>query len=359
MNKFKLHTMRLRLILLIMTATLALPNLASAVSVSNITMGQEGSRAWVRYDLSGELGEREADVTIHLVVGGSRYEAARLGLKGDVGKKVLIGPGKMAIWDVLNSYPGGFDQDVSWEILVAESGSITDSVTGMKLKLVTGGCFDMGDTFGDSVKEGYKDERPVHKVCVDNFYIGKFEVTQGEYQKVMGVNPSNFKQCGANCSVEQVSWDDAQQFITRLNNLTGKSYRLPTEAEWEYAARSGGKKEKFSGGDDIDSVAWYDKNSGNSTHPVGQKTPNGLGLYDMSGNVWEWCSDYYDEGYYKKGPKKGNWKNPQGATEGSNRVLRGGSWRDDARFVRAAYRYYGSPDNRISYLGFRLVSPVQ
>ncbi|MDP2279759.1 MAG: SUMF1/EgtB/PvdO family nonheme iron enzyme, partial [Nitrospirota bacterium] len=194
--------------------------------------------------------------------------------------------------------------------LAMASGKIIDPATGMEIVFVKGGCFQMGDTFGD----GESDEKPVHEVCVDDYYIGKYEVTQGQWKAIMGNNPSHFKDCGDNCPVEQVSWNDVQEFIQKLNEKNnppsppftkgGKGgFRLPTEAEWEYAARSGGKSERYSGGNDIDSVAWYNKNSGGKTHPVGTKQPNGLGIYDMSGNVWEWVNDWYDEFYYKNSPK--------------------------------------------------------
>ena len=140
-----------------------------------------------------------------------------------------------------------------WEAVTGKS--YTDPTTGMEFVFVKGGCYQMGDTFGD----GYSDEKPVHEVCVDDFYIGKYEVTQAQWEKVMGNNPSYFKNCD-NCPVEQVSWNDIQEFINRLNSKAGgNKYRLPTEAEWEYAARSGEKREKYSGGDDCDSVGWYEK----------------------------------------------------------------------------------------------------
>jgi formylglycine-generating enzyme len=129
--------------------------------------------------------------------------------------------------------------------------------------------------------------------------FGKYEVTQAQWEAVMGNNPAYFKQCGESCPVESVSWNDVQEFIKKLNQQTGKTYRLPTEAEWEYAARSGGKSEKYSGGNNVDSVAWYNGNSGKQTHPVGRKQPNGLGIYDMSGNVWEWVEDIYSNSAYR------------------------------------------------------------
>ena len=227
------------------------------------------------------------------------------------------------------------------------SSTYREPTAGMEFVRVKGGCYQMGDTFGD----GYKDEKPVHEVCVDDYYIGKYDVTQGQWQAIMGNNPSKFTNCGDNCPVEQVSWNDAQEFISKLNSRSGSNkYRLPTEAEWEYAARSGGKAEKYAGGNDIDSVAWYSGNSGNMTHPVGTKSPNGLGLYDMSGNVWQWTADWYGENYYGESPRN----NPTGPNSGQYRVLRGGSWFADPLYVRAACRVRNVPADRSSDVGFRL-----
>jgi formylglycine-generating enzyme required for sulfatase activity len=222
----------------------------------------------------------------------------------------------------------------------------TDPETGMEFVLVKGGCYQMGDTFGD----GESDEKPVHEVCVDDFHIGKYEVTQGQWKNVRGNNPSHFGSCGDNCPVETVSWNDTQEFIRILNQRTGKTYRLLTEAEWEYAARSGGKREKYSGGDDLDSVAWYGSNSGRQTHPVGRKQPNGLGIYDMTGNVWEWVEDIYSGSAYSSHGRN----NPIYIGSGAYRVDRGGSWFSGPEGVRAANRNYDDPGNRRNNLGVRL-----
>ena len=224
----------------------------------------------------------------------------------------------------------------------------TDPLTGMEFVRVEGGCYMMGDAFGD----GELDERPVHRVCLDEFRIGRFEVTQAQWIKVMGENPSEFA-C-PDCPVEGVSWIDAQEFIEKLNLAGGGGYRLPTEAEWEYAARSGGRKERFAGTSDASKIgefAWHDANSGGRTHPAGQKKPNGLGLYDMSGNVWEWASDCYGEGYYLISPV-GNPKGPETCT---SRVLRGGSWYRDPADLRASLRSTYKPDIERSSFGLRLV----
>ncbi|MCP4128371.1 MAG: formylglycine-generating enzyme family protein [Gammaproteobacteria bacterium] len=222
----------------------------------------------------------------------------------------------------------------------------TEPTTDMEFVYVPGGTFMMGDIFGD----GDDDEKPVHGVRLDGFYIGKYPVTQGQWKKVTGNNPSEFKK-GDNYPAEQVSWNNAQAFITKLAAMSDGKYRfsLPTEAQWEYAARSGGKKERYAGGDDIDAVAWYGKNSNRSTRPVGTKKPNGLGIYDMSGNVWEWCQDWH-ESYTASAVV-----NPTGADTGSERVLRGGSWGSGARNCRTADRFRDVPRFGNSSIGFRLV----
>jgi len=209
---------------------------------------------------------------------------------------------------------------------------------------VKGGCFMMGSNDGES------DEKPVHQVCVDDFYIGKYEVTQKQWKEIMGNNPSRFK-CD-NCPVEQVNWNDVQDFIKKLNTKTGNNYRLPTEAEWEYAARGGNQSKgyTYSGSNTIGSVAWYTGNSGSKTHTVGTKKANELEIYDMSGNVWEWCSDLYGGDYYGKSLKN----NPAGPTTGSDRVYRGGSWNYNATSCRVAYRSSYYPIIRYYTLGFRL-----
>ncbi len=226
-----------------------------------------------------------------------------------------------------------------------------DAAPDIEMVFVKGGCFQMGDTFGD----GGNDEKPVHEVCINDFYIGRYVVTQGQWQSVMVNNPSKFK--GDRRPVENVSWDDTQQFIAKLNLQAGRRYRLPTEAEWEYTARSGGKREEWPGTSnlqDLGDYAWYSNNLG-ETHPVGEKKPNGLGIYDMSGNVWEWCQDWYNYVYYKESPRD----NPQGPGSDTFRVLRGGSWGNNHLTVRASDRYGDTPWHRDSSIGFRVVLPAQ
>ncbi|NUN99305.1 MAG: SUMF1/EgtB/PvdO family nonheme iron enzyme [Saprospiraceae bacterium] len=215
---------------------------------------------------------------------------------------------------------------------------------------VKGGTFTMGCLDGRD-KDCEKKEKPSHSVTLDDFYLSRTEVTQAQWQAIMGSNPSEFKDCPT-CPVEQVSWEDVQEFLKKLNDLSsGAKYRLPTEAEWEYAARGGAKSNKgylYAGSNDLKEVAWYEGNSGSKTHPVGQKMKNELGLYDMTGNVYEWCSDWY--GDYPSAAQN----NPAGPKSGSDRVLRGGSWYSDPLFCRVAYRNFVTPGNRSDSVGFRL-----
>lgn len=218
------------------------------------------------------------------------------------------------------------------------------TIDDMKMVFVKGGMFAMGDIWGD----GESDEKPVHNVTVSDFYIGKYEVTQAQWQEIMGSNPSYFDYNSDKHPVDNVSWEDVQEFITKLNQKTGKKYRLPTEAEWEYAAR-GGYNYKYSGSDTLTDVAWYYDNSGQKTHSVGQKRPNKLGIYDMSGNVYEWCQDWY--GSYSSASQT----NPTGPSSGSYRVLRGGSWNSPTENCRVSSRNSNPPSGRYYGGGFRLV----
>jgi formylglycine-generating enzyme required for sulfatase activity len=212
----------------------------------------------------------------------------------------------------------------------------------MKFVKIPAGTFMMGSNGLN------QNEQPVHYVTISSaFYMATTTVTQKQWRAVMGNNPSYFK--GANRPVENVSWDDAQEFIERMNQREpDKGYRLPTEAEWEYACRAGTTGECYG---DLDAIAWYDGNSGGATHPVGQKQPNAWGLYDMNGNVWQWCQDWFGENYYGSSPAT----DPQGPSMGPFRVFRGGAWSFLASCVRSANRSGFYPGGRTSLLGFRLV----
>jgi formylglycine-generating enzyme required for sulfatase activity len=223
---------------------------------------------------------------------------------------------------------------------------------GIELVRIPSGKFIMGSPSNETYRQ--RDEGPQHEVMISSFYMGKYEVTQLQWRAVLAlpkvaidlpVDPSNNN--GDNLPVETVSWNEAVEFCERLSKATGKIYRLPTEAEWEYACRAG-TTGMYVG--NVGSMAWYDEATTGSTHPVGQKKANGFGLYDMLGNVWEWCADWYDEYYYGSSPKE----DPKGPVTGSFRVYRGGSWRGGERWLRSAYRISSKPTERENNRGFRI-----
>ncbi len=237
----------------------------------------------------------------------------------------------------------------AFNCLAQEDTTIYANGVPIEMIYVQHGTFTMGAT-PEQGSDAYGDEKPAHSVTLTNdYYMGKYEVTQKLWKAVMWSNPSDFK--GDDLPVEYVSWDDIQWFLKKLNQLTGKNFRLPTEAEWEYAARGGNKSRgyKYSGSNNIDEVAWYDDNSGSKPHAVGTKQANELGIYDMSGNVDEWCQDWYDSSYYSKSPST----NPTGPSSGSDRVYRGGSWNSHASVCRVSFRSC-TPDDRCCLIGFRL-----
>jgi len=236
---------------------------------------------------------------------------------------------------------------------MTESNIITEKIKDQQGNEVTfrmikveGGIFKMGSN-------EYTYEKPIHQIELNTFYLAEFSMTQELYQCIMGDNPSYFR--GKDRPVEVVSWDDAQECIRQLNTLSEVEeleYRLPTEAEWEYAAKGGNKSKenKYSGSDDITKVAWYNENSYEETRPIGLLKKNELGIYDMSGNVWEWCGDWYNRRYYQKSEKK----NPKGPIKGSFRVLRGGGWNNNPNNCCSSYRLNNAPMLSFSDVGFRL-----
>ena len=230
----------------------------------------------------------------------------------------------------------------------------TEDFTNMEFVYIPGGYFLMG--CGSWVSNCNSDEMPAHKVYVDGFWLGRYEVTQKQWDKLMGDNPSYFKK-GGSYPVEQVSWDMAQSFIDKLNDkYNGQiGFRLPTEEEWEYAARSGGKRELYAGGGIPEEFAWYKENSNATTHSVGNRAPNGLGLYDMSGNVWEWCQDIYSKTDYSQSPDKGLGQKKDNKPEIIERVRRGGSWAFGKNKIRTTYRGKYPQGLGLLSLGFRVV----
>lgn len=238
----------------------------------------------------------------------------------------------------------------------------TETAFGLNMRMifVEGGSFTMGCT-SEQGSDCESDESPSRYVTVNSFYMGMLEVTQSQWEKVMGTSVYQQKNkanpdwptrgTGADYPMYYVSWKEAKEFCRRLSQQTGKTYRLPTEAEWEYAARGGKKSEgtKYSGSNYLESVAWYSDNSDNSTHRCGTKQANALGIYDLSGNVREWCEDWYDN-YVSY-----DTNNPKGTTTGQRHVLRGGSWNSFASYCRVSFRDYNGPDDRGYYYGFRVV----
>ena len=308
-------------------------------TVSDVVATQEGQSIKVMYTLSCNTA---CDVQLYLSEdGGITWKEITSGLSGDV--KNQSSGSHAILWDVLQTREQLVGSEVVFKVKVKKKGS---ALLGDFVK-VEGGTFLMGSP---SSEQNRGDDERQHEVTVSTFYMQATEVTQAMYESIMGVNPSAFK--GPNRPVEKVTWNDVQEFIKKLNAKEGGRYRLPTEAEWEYAARGGNRSKDFlySGANDLNRVGWYDGNSGGQTHEVKGKQPNELGLYDLTGNVWEWCADWY--GQY---PYNGN-INPKGPANGQYRILRGGSWYFNAQFCRVAWRNSYHPEWR-NYIdcGFRLV----
>lgn len=342
--------------LICMLLLMLLPPMAFAQTVTNVTARQAGNTVEVTYSL-------DQSATMSLLLsqdGGKNYEATPRSVTGDVGK-VQAGNNKKIVWNLLEDAE---DWDISYarfKVAVKREPQLTFTVKGVSftMNLVEGGTFTMGCT---SEQDGdcYDDEIPAHQVTLSDYYIGQTEVTQGLWKAVMDTNPSAFSK-GDNYPVERVNWDDCRTFIDRLNSLLssqldGAKFALPTEAEWEFAARGGNKSQhyKYAGSNYIDNVAWYYDNSGinsgSATHPVAGKSPNELGLYDMSGNVWEWCHDGYTS--YSSAAQT----NPTGGSPYCLYcVCRGGSWFYDAKYCRVLSRNRTAPSNRYEILGLRLV----
>ena len=333
-----------RIGLILFCAICAFSVRVSAQTVTNVTATQVDKNIHVSYHL-----DQQAEISLYLSTDGGQTYTELHEVSGDVGTGVSAGD-KTIVWDVLAEKEKLVGEDIVFKVKAEGAMSFTVNGVTFKMIYVKGGTFTMGCT-SEQGSDCYSEEKPSRQVTLSDFYMGETEVTQALWQAVMGNNPSLYK--GDDRPVENVNWKDCQKFIHKLNQLTGKTFRLPTEAEWEYAARGGNKSRgrKYSGRNTIGNVAWYTDNSESSTHPVKGKQANELGLYDMSGNVWEWCQDQYGSKYYRDSPSI----NPTGRENNSGRVLRGGSWYSLARHCRVSHRIDDYPGHRYDHYGFRLV----
>ena len=312
-------------------------------TVSNVDAYQEGKNIIITYDTdkAGSVGDVYCSTD-----GGRTWGVPLKQVTGDVNKQVPAGSHRI-VWDVLSEREKLAGANICFKVEV-NSGRFTVNGVSFEMVRVEGGTFRMGAT-SEQEDDLFDIAKPVHSVTLSSYYhIGKTEVTQALWQAVMGSNPSNFK--GADLPVENVTWYDCQVFIQKLNRLTGRNFRLPTEAEWEFACRGGNNSRgyKYSGSNVIDDVAWYLGNSGLKAYPVATKAPNELGIYDMSGNVWEWCNDRYAD-YPAISQTK-----PTGPQSGSYRVYRGGSWLMPPRCCRSSIRIDSDTSFRFIDLGLRL-----
>ncbi|MFQ5561694.1 MAG: formylglycine-generating enzyme family protein [Nitrospinota bacterium] len=321
----------------------------AASSLKNQSIQRTEDAILIEYDLPDA---DEFTTTLKISVdGGMTFTDFPAHMSGDIGPN-LSGKNKKIVWEYKKDKIPGDPKEFLFQLEAFPQ--------KFDMVPVAGGCFDMGDTFD----EGWKTERPVHKVCVGDFFLSAHEITQGEWKEVVDKNPSSFNTCGDNCPVENVSLFDILSFLKALNSQTGREYRLPTEAEWEYAARNGGEKVRFGTGKNTLSPKGANFNAdpnfqekysragskSNGTVAVGTFLPNKLGLYDMAGNVWEWSNSRFTGGFY--GQKKVN--NPSVLKEGEFVVIRGGGWQDKPINLRNSRRSRVAPGFKSSDLGFRL-----
>jgi formylglycine-generating enzyme required for sulfatase activity len=319
---------------------------AQAQKVSNIRAEQRGQDIVVFYSF-----ETSSTCEVSLLLSqdnGVTWGSPLKNVSGDVGKNIAAGE-KQITWKVLEEREQLVGDKVKFKVIAANERTRKQSFEP-EMIFVKGGTFQMGSI------DGLDEEKIIHSVTISSFQIGKFEVTQSEWTGMMKKNPSEFIGC-ENCPVEHVSWNDVQNFIVKLNQKTGKNYRLPTEAEWEYAAKGGdmGSSYLYSGSNDIYDIGWCLDNSSGKTHAIGKKLPNELGIFDMTGNVEEWCSDWYEHGNYSTY----SITDPTGALSGRYRVIRGGSFGGKADWCRNSRRFFSYPDNADNWIGFRLALSVE
>ena len=312
---------------------------AQAQKVSNIRAEQSGQEIVVLYSL-----ETNSPCEVSLLLSqdnGGTWSKPLKHVTGDVGGNISGGEKKIT-WEVLEEFDNLEQDDMKFKVVIGFNKPFEPEMV-----FVEGGNFKMGNAKGE------RNEQPVHEVTLSSFNIGKFEITQEQWIAVMGSNPSYFKNCD-NCPVEQVSIKDIEKYIRKINKLTVRNYRLPTEAEWEYVAKGlGAAKESTDNKSNLDDLAWYKLNSEKKIHPVGMKQANELGIYDLFGNVSEWCSDGFAQYSFYSEP------NPRGLTKGVyNIVVRGGSWRDGMNICPESHRDSDYPTHRTNSTGFRLVLPT-
>ena len=327
---------------LVCALLMLLPENSSSQNIVNVNAQQEKGSIIIRYGIYGISGMALYDIELYVSTdGGMSFTGPLKRVTGDVGTSIKAGPDLSIAWDVLGEFGSLRSDQVVFEIR-----AYVNNLLVMECVHIDGGSFRMGS------RQGENDEKPVHQVNLDDYEMCKYEITQKQWIALMGSNPSDNHGC-PDCPVENITYHDALDFIEKLNEVGPAKYRLPTEAEWEYAANGGSGQDdsRFSGGNEIYSLAWYQANSSGKTKPVGKKQPNGLGIYDMSGNVQEWCSDFYHPNYYRSSPSK----NPKGPPSGSSRIIRGGAFNQSSVFCTVYKRQYEMPDVRSSNIGFRLV----
>lgn len=322
--------------------SLMLNKLAGQI-ITNIEASPQYEEIYIRYDLLSSVPSALFSIELNVSLnGGGTFTGPLVKIKGDAGEKVSPGRDKLIVWDVISEFGEIKSDEVVFKLIGSQH--IEFNVEFVKIE---GRIFTMGS------KKGQIDEKPMHRVELDEFYISKYEITQEQWFTIMGTNPSQNHSCH-NCPVENVNYHDVNEFIIKLNAIkAGDYYRLPTEAEWEFVACGSQMKSQliYAGSNNLNSVGWSNSNSDNMTHPVGQKAPNEFGCYDMSGNVQEWCHDYYSQTYYRSTPLK----NPTGPKSGSTRVIRGGAYNMEGKHSNIRSRNFEDPQFRSSNLGFRIV----
>jgi formylglycine-generating enzyme required for sulfatase activity len=318
------------------------------VEVKNVIAAQNFNDIIVSYDLLSENASQKFTVELYCSTNGGIVFGDPLNtVEGDVGFNISPGEGKKITWDVLEEVNQFVYDDVVFKVkATANAGGIVDLV------LIEGGSFIMGN------ENGQEDEKPEHEVQLSNFYISKYEITVKQYEEFCKKSGKEMPESNSEWlddhPMTYISWEDAKEYCSWLSEMTGEKYRLPTEAEWEYVAKGGihGSSNTEPSKNEIDNYAWHKGNTGGYAHyEVGKLKPNDLGIYDIIGNVWEWCEDWYGKTYYAYAPGF----NPPGPPRGKTKVARGGSWREPGDIITETYRFYQSPTSRTNYVGLRVV----